>query len=172
MKTTFRPLQSVFLPFSSFLLFKTIKNPASFVWSSRDLVHPLKLSRSTFWRRRNMFRSLWFPRLRKSSGDPSHWLYKVLQLSTINQWKIHSTWAKLPTYHWFWCHIANLQFYWQAAKMQKEETFLILWLLLVKVYFQFLVKKIMIFALIILSQNKELCHKSKHEWSCCSFFFF
>ena len=117
-----------------------------------------------------MFRSLWFPRLRKSSGTPSHWLYKVLQLSTINHWKIHSTWAKLSTYHWFWCHIANLQFYWQAAKMQKEETFLILWLLLVKVYFQFLVKKIMIFALIILSQNKELCHKSKHEWSCCSFF--
>ena len=104
-----------------------------------------------------MFRSLWFPRLRKSSGTPSHWLYKVLQLSTINHWKIHSTWAKLSTYHWFWCHIANLQFYWQAAKMQKEETFLILWLLLVKVYFQFLVKKIMIFALIILSLKIKNC---------------
>ena len=104
-----------------------------------------------------MFRSLWFPRLRKSSGTPSNWLYKVLQLSTINHWKIHSTWAKLSTYHWFWCHIANLQFYWQAAKMQKEETFLILWLLLVKVYFQFLVKKIMIFALIILSLKIKNC---------------
>lgn len=160
MKTTFRPLQSVFLPFSSFLLFKTIKNPASFVWSSRDLVHPLKLSRSTFWRRRNMFRSLWFPRLRKSSGDPSHWLYKVLQLSTINQWKIHSTWAKLPTYHWFWCHIANLQFYWQAAKMQfmeivkKEETFLSWYILVLLVkgsHFSnsWWRKHYMIFALII-----------------------